>query len=160
MVSKNTSVVFHDMTQEILGRGNQLRFKAHGISMYPFIVNGDCVIIKPEKAGGVKIGDIILFRYPGGTYIVHRVVKKNGVTSILTRGDNMFRHDMPVPNKCVLGKVIKIEGRGKFLTLTGVSSMIYGRLIALFYRVHFRGQVRLTRIMGWLFWLTRGKSIT
>jgi signal peptidase I len=159
-VTKNSSAVFDDMTQEILGRGNQLRFKAHGNSMFPFVRNGDCIIVKPETAGSVKVGDIILFRYPGGTYIVHRVIKKNGQTSLLTRGDNMPGYDLPVPNECVLGKVTQIEGRGKLLKLGGWPNRAYACSIALSSRIRFRGQVRLTRIMSILCWLFGGKRIT
>jgi signal peptidase I len=159
MVTKPTSIVFDDLTKEILGRGNNLRFKACGNSMFPFVRNGDCIVVKPEITGDVKIGDIILYRYIGGTYIVHRIIKKNGQATLLTRGDNMPGYDLPVPNECVLGKVTQIEGRGKRLNLTGWPNRVFACFIALFSRVRFRGQVRLTRTLGRLYWLLEGIRI-
>jgi signal peptidase I len=159
IVTTRTSLVFDDITKELLGRGKNLQFKAHGTSMFPFVTNGDCVVIKPENYGDVKVGDIILYRNHWGNYIVHRVIKKNGQAALITRGDNMPGYDPPVPNKCVMGRVIQTESRGKQLKLSGWPYRLYSCFIARFYRVRFRGQVRLTRILGRLYWLIEGRRI-
>jgi signal peptidase I len=128
--------------------------------MLPFVRNGDCLVIKPEKAGGVKIGDIILYRYPWGNYVVHRLIKKNGQATLLTRGDNLFYFDRPVPNECVLGKVTRIERAGKQIQLTTGPGQIFGFLMACFARGHYPNQVGLVRNLGRLYWLIGGKRTT
>ena len=128
--------------------------------MSPFIKNGDCLVIKPESAGGIKIGDIIIFKNPWGAYIVHRFIKKHGQATLLTRGDNMPRYDIPVAIENIMGRVIQIENQRRMLNLTGWPNRIFARFIALFSRICFRGQVRLTCTLGRLWWLVRGKSLT
>jgi signal peptidase I len=140
-------------------RGLCIRAKTFGASMYPIIKTGYKILVEPKPVAELNIGDIVLCQR-GEAFIAHRLIKKSGSPFVLTRGDNLCHFDQPVPNECVLGKVIQIENQRRKLVLSGWPNRAYACSIAIFARVRFRGQVRLTRIMGWLYWLIRGQKIT
>jgi hypothetical protein len=152
-------IFFDDLTQELFSRGSQLRFKARGWSMYPFIHDGDVLLIRPQRAAPPNIGDIILYRRPWGAYVVHRLIKRDNSHAAITRGDNVIECDPPVAIESIMGCVIRIENNHRKLLLTGFSSNLLGYFIASFGRVRFRGQVRVTRLLGRLHWLIGGRRI-
>lgn len=59
-----------------------------GVSMTPFLHNGDTVYLNlPERP--CRIGDVVLFTRPNGSYILHRIVgKKTGYFIML--GDSQL----------------------------------------------------------------------
>jgi signal peptidase I len=148
------------LLREVVSRGNHLRGRALGRSMYPLVSSGDYLLIEHRTIDELNNGDIVFFRAgDGGTYITHRVIKKNRSETIITRGDNTRQFDPPVPAERIIGRVVRIEGRGKRLELTGWPNCIYAHFIARFARVRFRGQVRVMRLLGRLWWLMGGRRI-
>lgn len=83
-----------------------------GISMEPFIKNGEKVIVN-KKFSVVELGDIIHFKRDDqeGTFL-HRVVKVDG-NVITTKGDNRFSFDKPISFSQILGVVTAIENRAR-----------------------------------------------
>jgi len=150
---------FDALAQEILGRGVCLRFRARGMSMYPAIQNGDILLIEPQCAAEFNIGDVVFYRRLGGTYIVHRLVKKENNSALITKGDNQPYYDMPVPIEQAMGKVIQVEGRGKRVNLKGAPSRTLGQILAWFSHYHSPTQTMLTRQLGRLYWLIGGNRI-
>lgn len=105
---------FVELSSEILGKGNCLRFCAKGCSMYPFIRNGDVIRVK-KTSSNINIGDIIFYRTSSGSMVVHRVVRKYGDINeamLLTKGDACLDFDEPIHKNNIIGKVTAIE-RGK-----------------------------------------------
>ena len=79
---------FLELSKEILKRGSFLRFRARGGSMYPFIRDGEVIIVKPAKVCEVKIGDIIFYCTSQARMVAHRVIKtckKNGEMVLMTK---------------------------------------------------------------------------
>lgn len=72
----------------------KLLFAAYvGPSMNPTLREPELMEILPYNGQRVKVGDVVLFRPPGGERsIVHRVVQVT-TTGIRTRGDNSSRND-------------------------------------------------------------------
>jgi len=118
---------FDVFAQEILARGICLRFKACGSSMHPFIQDGDTIIIEPKTTSELNIGDVIFYRRPQGSYIAHRLIKKNGSASFITKGDNLCSFDNPVPIAQTLGRVIAVERNGRCYRLDSRLNMILSR---------------------------------
>jgi signal peptidase I len=147
------------LLREVVSRGNYLRGRALGRSMYPLIYSGDYLFIEHRNIANLCIGDIVFFHSNSGAYVTHRLVKKSGPNAIITRGDNTRRFDRPVPAENIIGRVVRIEGRGRRLKLTGWPNFAYGYLVALFERVRFRGQIRALRLMGRFWWLLGGRRI-
>jgi hypothetical protein len=147
------------LLREIMANGNCLRGKSLGRSMLPLVHSDDHVFIEYKGIDNLNIGDVVFFRNQFGSYVIHRLIKKQGSAAIITRGDNVPRFDFPVPAENIIGRITQIESRGKRLKLTGGISRIFGYSIALFGRLRFRGQVRFTRRINKFWWIIEGRKI-
>jgi hypothetical protein len=111
---------FAELSKEILGKGNCLRFQACGGSMHPFIKNGQIIQVRPTKISEINSGDIIFYRNLDDRMIVHRVIKKyrkNGKIVLLTKGDSTSEFDEYVYPENILGKVVAIEKNNKAIRI-------------------------------------------
>lgn len=148
-------VAFQELSQEILGRGAQLRFQARGNSMRPFIEWGDAVIIEPLDGSRLHVGDVIFCRRFDGLVFVHRLIKIETVgckTVLTTKGDNVPYYDFPISADEVLGRVVQIESHGRRVSLKRKTSRVLGRLVAWFSHIHSPTWTWLTRNLGRLYW--------
>jgi signal peptidase I len=153
---------FLELSQELLDRGALLRFQAHGSSMYPFIKNGDIIIVEQRNGSSVSRGDIIFYRRPDGSPTAHRLVeiKSRGNSIVLiTKGDAMKYADPPVIDKHVMGRVITIEGQGKKLRLNGWPGRFFGRVTAWLARGRYPNQRRVVRYIDRFGWLCGGRRV-
>lgn len=98
----------------ILAKGNQVRLRAKGWSMGPFIRNHDIVTIAPLTQKRIKLGEIVAFKNQSGDKNVrvslHRVLQFMDYENYLIKGDNTGNYpDGIVSRRRILGRVIKIE---------------------------------------------------
>jgi hypothetical protein len=153
---------FLELSQEVLNRGALLRFQANGGSMHPFIKSGNILVVEPLKGISVNIGDVVFYHCSDRSLIAHRLVKINvqkGETLLVTRGDSLNYFDPPVQPAQVMGRIVEIENGRKHLRLSKWSGRIFGFLVALSERGRYPQQTRITRNLGRIWWLTRGKRI-
>jgi signal peptidase len=151
---ERVSAHFDIITREILSRGKCLRFQAHGQSMYPLIRNGNIVVIEPGSAAALNIGDIVFYRRPWGTYVVHRLIKKGKkATHLIMKGDNLTYYDEPVLAEQVMGRAIRIESQGSYVICSGLKGRLLGWLIAWFSHCQTPAITRLTRHLGRFYWI-------
>ncbi len=66
--------LFIDVSKELLRRGQCVRFRAPGLSMYPMIKEGETITVVPIRSFEIKRGDILLYLV-GKKVIAHRVVR-------------------------------------------------------------------------------------
>ena len=118
------------VVEDVLSSGFYLRIKVHGPSMHPFIRNGDTLIIRPSVAADLNIGDIVLYLDPSGIHVVHRLIKRNGPASLITKGDYLDYYDPPVSTEQVLGKVVAVERNGRCRKLDGTLSQALSMIFA------------------------------
>ena len=156
---ENTSISSDIDTREALTHGKRLRVKSRGRSMYPFIQPGDTLLIDTVNADKLGRGDIAFYYLPSGTFVVHRLVKRNGSGSLLTNGDSLRKSDDPVTGEHVFGKVTGIERGGKSLDLDGMFSKLTGRLIAFLACYRLPLQIRMKRTLGRINWLIGGRRV-
>ncbi len=98
-----------------------------GNSMRPLIrKDRDLVIIVPLRRSP-KIGDVVLFSRPDGSYVVHRLYKADGDT-VQTLGDGCLRPDVPMPLASVCGLVTTVERGRCRLRLDTAAARLYGRI--------------------------------
>jgi signal peptidase I len=122
---------FLHLATEILTRGEVLRFRARGGSMYPSIKNGDLVEVEPIQTSGVRLGDLVLCRYGGSRAVVHRVIRtstQEGVIVLVTKGDSAPLPDRPVLPEQVLGRVVAIHKRAKRVQVRSGLGRVTSRL--------------------------------
>ena len=111
---------------DLLRRGNRVRFRAPGYSMYPTILHEDVITVEPVKVESIKVGDIVLYQSENSV-IAHRVVKIKNKSDIHTdsqssvlstqscfilRGDARPAGDDPINAEQILGKVVSVERNG------------------------------------------------
>lgn len=107
---------FLDLNKDIFSRGESVRFRVRGGSMYPFIRDGDIVEVEPVDGKIIGEGDVIFYHTAGERMSIHRVLKKiyrDDMTIFMTKGDSIpgFRENVIAEN--VLGRVSAIERGGR-----------------------------------------------
>ena len=108
------------------GPAPPMRIPLEGDSMRPLIRRGrDRVTIVPLTRP-LRRGDVVLFEFPPGRYVVHRVYRlKDG--RVQTLGDHCWNPDPWLPEAAVLGQAVQAE-RGRLrLALDSAPARAWGR---------------------------------
>jgi len=89
LAARSSQHLFIDVSNELLRRGQCVRFQAPGQSMHPTIKEGETITIAPVALFNIKRGDILLY-IVGMKIIAHRVVriKREKSDSISHSSDN------------------------------------------------------------------------
>jgi len=112
---------------------NPVWCKLTGHSMEPVLCHDDSLLVQPGNRN-IRIGDIIVFK-SHQHQCAHRVVGTTsslGQRAYLTKGDNSYYFDRPVPSGKVLGKVLKAMGTYGTLHLDSRSWRFRNFFIALY----------------------------
>lgn len=106
-----------EMFLEVLEKGFPLKIRLFGSSMYPFLKEGEVVIVQRRPWTDLRRGDILLY-HRDRRFIAHRVLKppKSLEDSCLCKGDTLKGVDPPVNLHQYLGRVEGVE-RGKKVVL-------------------------------------------
>lgn len=101
--------------RELLSLGEGFWLTVTGYSMSPSLTHlKDKVYISPFN-GYAKKGEILLTQTKEGKCILHRLVKYNG-DSLYYQGDALNSREGPLPSAYVIGRVTKIQHKGKIIT--------------------------------------------
>jgi phage repressor protein C with HTH and peptisase S24 domain len=104
-----------ELMRAVLAAGKSFRFRAKGLSMSPFVRDGDILTVQPLQGSTPRRGDIVAFIHPGtGTVAVHRVVRA-GAGFFYLKGDNAPDGDGGLPPESILGTVTRVERAGSKL---------------------------------------------
>lgn len=100
----------------VMEKGVPFRFQASGASMSPFIRSGDIITIAP-LCEQPSLGAVVAFVNPDNHRLaVHRIVAcRSG--SYLLRGDNGCHSDGWVAQGDIIGRVIRVEHKGRRMRL-------------------------------------------
>ncbi len=105
-----------ELMREVLAKGKPFRFKARGLSMSPFIKDGDVLTVTP-LATAPRTGDVAAFLHPAtGRLVVHRLVRKRA-GRYQFKGDNADEVECGLPIQRILGLVTSIERKGREVSL-------------------------------------------
>jgi hypothetical protein len=86
----------------------------HGYSMWPFLREGDSLVIAPVRFEDVRVGDIVTFR-KSDRFPTYRVLAKSA-TALTLLGDNWPDRPVEASADDVLGRAVARERGGKRLT--------------------------------------------
>ncbi len=120
-----------DLTRDVLTNNGTINFTARGSSMVPFIKDGDNIFINSISKHQLEIGDVIFYQKEEERPAAHRVVEfKYQGNQLLTgtRGDSLTCPVEMVPFERVLGKVVRIQRRGKMINLNKNRNRTLGKL--------------------------------
>src|SRR6202167_6057704 len=139
---------FAMLCEDVLQRGLQVRFLAHGQSMQPNVLSGDAVIAESVDASQLRRGDIALTLGAHGV-LLHRVIGLDPKTNrIVTRGDAGQQNDTPAA--LVLGRAVCLERDGKRISLQRPGKKLLHALRRQYRRVIQAGTRRSPRLRALL----------
>lgn len=124
--------VFAEISKSLLAAGKSVRFNAVGDSMYPFIHNGDLVVIEPTLTARLKIGDIIYYQDINGHCLLHRVIRKRGLagsTQFQIQADNTLMPGGWVSSDRVLGRLARFHRDDILINMDSLPARITNMLI-------------------------------
>jgi hypothetical protein len=103
---------FVDLVDAVLDKGADFRMRATGMSMHPFIREGDIITLRRVPQSRLRIGDIVALPHPErGNLVVHRIIGRSGGV-LHIKGDSNWHMDGRVNANRVLGRVIRVERAG------------------------------------------------
>lgn len=106
-----------------------------GTSMEPLFRTGRDMVVIKKVDGECKKYDVVLYRYPSGKYVLHRIIRIRENEYII-RGDNTYRLEH-IPKDRILGVLERFNRKGKSHTVDEKSFKIYSRVWNLIYPVRF-----------------------
>lgn len=111
---------------EAVENGGRFTLFPRGTSMLPTIVPGrDSVCL--VKVQTLKAGDIILYKRPCGSFVLHRILKLCADGTFVLCGDNQRSYEKNVSAESVLFLVESYEKNGKTVKRGGVLFWIHYR---------------------------------
>lgn len=102
----------HALFHEAIRRGLNVRIRATGVSMFPYIWPKEHIIFRPLREGEVpQEGAVLLVdRGKDVKFVAHRLVGHDGETLVI-RGDSNPEPDEPATLGNIAGLATAIEGR-------------------------------------------------
>lgn len=100
-----------ELAAQVLRQGRPLRIKARGVSMLPFLRDGDVALVMPAAETAIGVGDVICYETPPGGLVLHRVIE-HARDRFVTKGDALRFTEVVDPGY-VLGKVVAVQRRGR-----------------------------------------------
>jgi hypothetical protein len=102
------AVEYGRLLETLLAEGRTVTARLHGSSMFPSIVNGTVVHLRPVGGRPLRKGDVALLRYGNGAVVCHRVwalKRSGGKLWVRTWGDGRPAPDRAVPIENAIGIV-------------------------------------------------------
>jgi hypothetical protein len=85
--------------------------------MVPFIQDGDVLTVSPHPPRKSRLGEVVAFCHPEtGKLMVHRVLARRP-GGYLLQGDNTLEADGLIPFAHILGRLTRVERRGRRVRL-------------------------------------------
>jgi len=143
-VIKKSPQLFFELAKEILSSGNEFRFNATGISMQPFILDGDTITISPIADKKLKIGQVAFYYNDVNHLLAHRVhgVDKtsNSITYVI-KGDGLPYDIEYIDHNTILGFAVKAERGEKQIHLDSIINRYFPL-------IYFRSNICKTKVFN------------
>ncbi|MCE1245225.1 MAG: hypothetical protein LWY06_01130 [Firmicutes bacterium] len=109
-----------------LGHGKDLVISISDKDMHPAFEPGDSITIKPATIDQIRVGDFVFYRL-GSMVVIRRVIRsviKLGDTYLVTKAERSKTPEKPVKASQVVGKVIKLERKGRNMRVPNYASIL------------------------------------
>lgn len=134
MNSDVATIRLESLAGPVLESGLEMRFTAHGRSMFPFIRNGDVVVVEPCADRTLSRGDVVLVNAAGGQTVVHRIVSLSADSVTLLGDAQSWLCRQAFSRHQISGRVAAVERGSKvfrfksaYMRLAGLAWMFFGR---------------------------------
>jgi signal peptidase I len=108
MFTQLSPASLREILHEVKGVDGTCQLAATGVSMNPFLRDGDVVTVCPRSRVRPRTGDVIAFTHPdSGQLLLHRVISRRK-GSYLTQGDNARQTDGLIDERHVIGTVTEV----------------------------------------------------
>lgn len=111
--------------EEYLKNNDELIYTNVGISMLPLLREGkDLFIVRKRTQKRLNKGDVVLYRRPPDSYVLHRIIKvnKKGYTIL---GDNCINKEYNIKDKDIIGIMTGFIRNGKKYSTDELSYRLY-----------------------------------
>ena len=140
---RQDSRLFAELCSFLLRQGNSVRFRVHGESMRPNLLNGDDVLVAPADIAELHRGDVVLVENADGLR-VHRVRSCDSTSGdVILRSDTGLEFDPPASR--VFGKVLSRRQGPREQSLTALQTRFLHPLRSFARRARLAARNRLSR---------------
>ena len=108
----------HQSFEEYLEKNGTLTYTNVGVSMMPLLRQGkDLFTVTKKGAERCKAGDVVLYRRPPDSYVLHRIVEVLPDSYVLL-GDNTVKREYGIKDEDILGVMTGFVRGGKTHSVT------------------------------------------
>ncbi|WP_270180223.1 signal peptidase I [Alkalihalobacillus sp. CinArs1] len=104
----------------LMNEHGQLEVPSKGMSMYPFIKEGDCCVFETMDLSLIKRGDVVLFQSRDGNLTGHRFIKSHKSSTkqwFIFKGDTNLYPDAPVRESEIIGVLTSISRNNRTIRM-------------------------------------------
>lgn len=116
---------YFDHVMSLLERGKKVKLPVKGNSMYPFLKEGDMVLLQSFR-GVPRTGKIVLARYKNA-FVLHRIVDGGG-KSVFLAGDNNLVLQEQVRHEDLIAEVEEAYRDERSLDICSPGKMLVARV--------------------------------